>query len=58
LKAHGILAGAQETGDLEGLLDPAEEQLDRPAPAIEVSDLLSRCVEVVRTGCAALFRCR
>ncbi len=36
LDAHSILAGAEKTADLEGLLDPAEEQLDRPAALVEI----------------------
>ena len=28
LDAHGVFAGAEKAADLEGLLDPAEEQLD------------------------------
>src|SRR4029077_7080110 len=39
LDAYGVLGGADETGDFEGLLDPAEEQLDSPAPAVEIGDL-------------------
>ena len=35
LDAHGIFAGAEEATDFEGLLDPAEEQLDRPAALLE-----------------------
>jgi hypothetical protein len=47
LDAYGVLGGAYEPGDLEGLLDPAE-QLDGLAPAVEISDLLSAGIEVVR----------
>src|SRR6202008_3589104 len=32
----------------EGLLDPAEEQLDGPTSAVEISDLLCAGIEVVR----------
>ena len=42
LDAHGVFAGAEEAADLEGLLDPAEEQLDRPATFVEIGDLVSR----------------
>src|SRR6185295_4766313 len=41
LNANGILGGSEEAGDLEGLLDPAEEQLDRPSQFVEIGDLLS-----------------
>src|SRR5713101_8969167 len=47
LDAHGILGGAEEAGDLEDLLDPAEEQLDGPAALVEVGDLLGSGIEVV-----------
>src|SRR5258708_35387289 len=48
LDADGVLGGAEEAGDLQGLLDPAEEQLYRPAPLIEVCDRLSGRGEVGR----------
>jgi hypothetical protein len=41
LDADGVLGGAEEAGDLQGLLDPAEEQLDGPTAAIEIGDFLS-----------------
>ena len=41
LDAHGILGGAEETRDLQGLLDPAKEQLDRPPPLVEIGDRLA-----------------
>src|SRR6516225_8555774 len=47
LDAHGVFAGAEKAADLEGLLDPAEEQLDRPAALIEIGDLPGGGVEVV-----------
>jgi hypothetical protein len=47
LDAHGIFAGAEEAADLEGLLDPAEEQLDGPAALVKIGDLLGRSIEVV-----------
>ena len=40
LDAHSVLRGAEKAADLEGLLDPAEEQLDRPAALVEIGDLL------------------
>src|ERR1700674_4106694 len=48
LDAYSVLGGADEASDLEGLLDPAEEQLDGPTPAVEISDLLGAGIEVVR----------
>ena len=48
LDTHRVLGGAEEAGDFEGLLDPAEEQLDGPAALIEVGDLLGGGIEVVR----------
>jgi hypothetical protein len=47
LDSHGILGGSEETGDLENLLDPAEEQLDGPAAFVEVGDLLGGGIEVI-----------
>src|SRR6266853_5330088 len=47
LDADGVFAGAEEAGDFEGLLDPAKEQLDRPAPFVEIGDLLRRGIQVV-----------
>src|SRR5690349_21206430 len=40
LDAHGVLGGAEEVVDLEVLLHPAKEQLDGPAPPVEIGDLL------------------
>ncbi len=40
LDAHSIFGGAEKAPDLEGLLDPAEEQLDGPTPLVEIGDLL------------------
>lgn len=34
-------------GDLQGLLDPTEEQLDGPSPLVEICDLLGFGVEIV-----------
>src|SRR5437016_2540434 len=47
LDADGVLGGAEEARDLEGLLDPAEEQLDGPAALVEVSNLFCGRVEIV-----------
>src|SRR5260370_16717967 len=48
LDAYGILGGANETSDLEDLLDPAEEQLDGPTSAVEIGDLFCAGIEVIR----------
>src|SRR6266511_892183 len=32
LNANRVFGGSQEVGDLQGLFDPSEEQLDGPAP--------------------------
>ena len=40
LNADRVLGGAEKTGDLEVLLDPAEEKFDRPASFVEIGDLL------------------
>src|SRR5215471_14377556 len=42
LSANGVLGGSEEAGDLEGLLDPAKEQLDGPSQFVEIGDFLSR----------------
>ncbi len=47
LDAHDILAASEEMLDFQGLLDPAEEQLDAPAPLVESGDLVGRRVEIV-----------
>ena len=47
LDAHGVLGSADEVLDLEGLLDPSEEEFDGPAALVEVGDLLGGGVEVV-----------
>src|SRR5215212_3813700 len=47
LDRHRALAGAVEMADPQQLLDPAEEQLDRPAAPIQRRDLLGRRIEVV-----------
>jgi hypothetical protein len=56
LDAHGVFAGAEKAADLEALLDPAEEQFDRPAALVELGDLLGRRGRW--RGCAAPCRCR
>src|SRR5258708_23593 len=59
LDAYGILRGAYEPGDLESLLDPAEEQFDGPTPAVEIGELLGAGIEIVRQDakhCSALGR--
>src|SRR6267142_4656940 len=48
LDAYGILGGADKASDLEGLLDPAEEQLNGPAAAIEIGEFLGAGIEIVR----------
>src|SRR6202158_4230166 len=53
--AYSILGGADEASDLEGLLDPAEEQLDGPTSAVEIGDLLCTGIEVIRQDAQHLF---
>src|SRR6201999_648641 len=48
LDAYGILGDPDEASDLEGLLDPTEEQLDSPAPAIEVGNFFCAGIEIIR----------
>ena len=47
LDADGVFAGSEKMADLQGLLDPAEEQLDRPAALVEIGDLLCRRLQIV-----------
>src|SRR3990172_12098435 len=47
LDTHGVLGSAEEVADLEGLLDPAEEQLDLPATLVEFGNLFGRSIEIV-----------
>ena len=47
LDAYGVFAGAEKAVDLEALLDPAKEQLDRPAALVEVGDLAGAGIEIV-----------
>src|SRR4051794_40077642 len=51
LDRHRALAGGVEMTDPQQLLDPAEEQLDRPAAPIQRRDLLGRRIEVVSSPC-------
>lgn len=48
LDGHGIFGAADEMPDAQRRLDPAEEQLDRPAALVERGDLGGRRVEIVR----------
>ncbi len=34
-------------GDLQGLFDPAKEQLDRPSPLVQVGDFLCACLQII-----------
>jgi len=34
LRPHRVLGGSEEVADLEGVFDPPEEQLDRPAALV------------------------
>src|SRR5438128_2635446 len=47
LEAHGILAAAEEAADFEVLLEPLEQQFDRPALLVEAGDLGGRAPEIV-----------
>jgi len=47
LRPHRVLGGSEEVADLEGLFDPSEEQLDRPAALVKVGDLLRARRQVV-----------
>ena len=47
LNAHGVLGAADEMGDFQHLFHQAEEQLDQPAPLVEIGDLLGGRVEIV-----------
>jgi hypothetical protein len=47
LDANGVLGCADEVADPEGLLDPAEEQLDGPAALVEIGYFLGRSVDVI-----------
>jgi hypothetical protein len=48
LEANGVFADAEKAGDFEDLLDPAEEQLDRPAALVKIGDLLGGGIQIVR----------
>lgn len=47
LDADSVLARADEVLDLQGLFDPTEEQLDGPAPLVQVGDLAGRRLRIV-----------
>jgi hypothetical protein len=51
LDAHGIFRGPEKAANFEGLFDPAEEQLDRPTPLVELGDLAeaSRSLQRMRS---------
>src|ERR1700755_315109 len=48
LDANSIFGGADEAGNLEGLLDPAEEQLDGPTSLVEIGNILCAGIQIVR----------
>src|SRR5438876_7121288 len=54
LDAHGILGTPDEVADLQRLLHQAEEQLNLPAPFVQVGDLLSGGVEIVGENAQSL----
>src|SRR6266480_4618195 len=39
LNANGVLGGSEKMADFQDLLDPSEEQLDRPATFVQISDV-------------------
>src|SRR5438067_11661506 len=47
LDAHGVFTAAQETADLEVLLEPLEQQLDVPALFVELRDVGGGALEVI-----------
>src|ERR1041384_4939162 len=47
LNANRGFRGSEEVADLQGLLDPAKEQLDRPAPAVEIGNLLRAGLKII-----------
>src|SRR5882672_11605740 len=47
LNADGILGSSEEVGDLQGLLDPSKEQLDRPSALVQIGDVLSAGGQIV-----------
>jgi len=51
LDANGVLGCADEVVDPEGLLDPAEEQLDGPAALVEMGYFLGRSVNLAQARC-------
>ena len=48
LDADSVLGGTDKPGDLKRLLDPPEEQFDRPTSAVEIGDLVCAGIEIVR----------
>ena len=56
LQAYGIVAVAEELADAEMLLDPAEQELDLPAPLVELADLDGGARQVIgQKGDAVAF---
>src|SRR6266700_3785340 len=47
LNSNRVLGGAEKASDFQGLLDPAEEQLDRPPLLVEVGNDLSRGGQII-----------
>src|SRR6266849_5427029 len=47
LNANRVLGTADKMGDFQGLLHHAEEQLDLPAPLVEVGDFFGGGVQIV-----------
>src|SRR6202163_5092643 len=47
LNANGVFGGSQEVDDLQGLFDPAKEQLDGPSTLVQIGDFLRACLKVI-----------
>ena len=47
LNANGIFRGSQEVADLQGLFDPAKEQLDGPSALVQVGDFLRARLQII-----------
>ncbi len=47
LNPDGIFRCSEEVADLQGLLDPSKEQLDRPSTLVEVGDILRAGLQVI-----------
>src|SRR5262249_59121624 len=47
LNADGVFGGSEEVADLQSLLDPSKEQLDRPSSLVQVGDLLRARREII-----------